>query len=47
LGWLDACDLVGRGYEPDAEMLRADHGDLLGFTRIVAHHNRTQASETM
>jgi len=39
LRWLDACDLVGRGYEPDAKMLRADGGDLLGLTRLVAHRN--------
>jgi hypothetical protein len=30
-------DLVGRGYEPDETMLRADGGDLLGLTRMVAH----------
>lgn len=47
LGWLDACALVGRGFAPDARMLRADQGDLLGFTRIVAHRNRTQASVTV
>lgn len=37
LRWLDACDLVGRGFEPDAEMLRADQGRLLGFSRVLAH----------
>lgn len=37
LHWLETCDLVGRGYEPDAEMLRADGGELLGFTRVLAH----------
>lgn len=37
LRWLEACDLVGRGFEPDAEMLRADRGRLLGFTRVLAH----------
>jgi cyclopropane fatty-acyl-phospholipid synthase-like methyltransferase len=37
LRWLEACDLVGRGFEPDAEMLRADRGELLGFSRVVAH----------
>ncbi len=36
LTWLEACDLVGKGFEPDAAMLRADQGRLLGFTRIVA-----------
>ncbi len=28
---------VGRGFEPDAEMLRADACELLGFTRVRAH----------
>lgn len=41
LGWVDACDLVGRGFEPDAQMLRADQGDLLGFTRILARPTPT------
>lgn len=36
LTWLEACDLVGRGFEPDAAMLRADQGELLGFTRVTA-----------
>ncbi|WP_246186990.1 hypothetical protein [Microlunatus speluncae] len=36
LTWLEACDLVGKGFEPDAEMLRADQGRLLGFSRVVA-----------
>ena len=36
LTWLEACDLVDRGFEPDAAMLRADQGRLLGFTRITA-----------
>jgi cyclopropane fatty-acyl-phospholipid synthase-like methyltransferase len=36
LRWLEACNLVGRGYEPDETMLRADGGDLLGLTRVVA-----------
>ncbi|MGW0230608.1 SAM-dependent methyltransferase [Actinopolymorpha singaporensis] len=40
LRWLDACELVGRGHEPDARMLRADGGDLLGFTRVLAHRVR-------
>jgi SAM-dependent methyltransferase len=35
LGWLEACDLVGKGYEPDAAMLRADAGELLGLVRLV------------
>ncbi|HEY0691236.1 MAG TPA: methyltransferase domain-containing protein [Kribbella sp.] len=37
LRWLEACNLVGRGFEPDETMLRADGGELLGFTRVVAH----------
>lgn len=37
LRWLEACDLVGRGHEPDAELLRADVDTLLGFTRVAAH----------
>jgi hypothetical protein len=36
LRWLEACDLAGRGFEPDATMLRADGDDLLGLTRVVA-----------
>ncbi|TDD29528.1 methyltransferase domain-containing protein [Kribbella turkmenica] len=36
LRWLEACNLVGRGYEPDETMLRADGGRLLGLTRVVA-----------
>jgi len=36
LQWLRACDLVGRGYAPDAEMLEADQGELLGLVRLVA-----------
>jgi SAM-dependent methyltransferase len=36
LRWLEACNLVGRGYGPDETMLRADGGDLLGLTRVVA-----------
>jgi SAM-dependent methyltransferase len=42
LRWLDACDLVGRGFEPDAEMLRADRGELLGFSRVLAHTTTRQ-----
>lgn len=40
LAWLEACDLVQRGFEPDASMLRADQGRLLGFTRITACQNQ-------
>jgi SAM-dependent methyltransferase len=36
LRWLEACDLVGKGYEPDAKMLREDGGDLLGLVRLLA-----------
>lgn len=36
LTWLEACNLVGRGFEPDETMLRADQGRLLGFTRVAA-----------
>lgn len=36
LRWLDACALVGRRFTPDADMLRADQGRLLGFTRVLA-----------
>jgi cyclopropane fatty-acyl-phospholipid synthase-like methyltransferase len=36
LRWLEACELVGKGYEPDETMLRADGGELLGLTRVVA-----------
>lgn len=37
--WLKTCAQVGRGYEPDEQMLEADQGDLLGLTRVVAHLN--------
>jgi SAM-dependent methyltransferase len=37
LNWLEACNLVGRGFEPDETMLRADGGELLGLTRVLAH----------
>lgn len=37
LRWLDICESVGRGYEPDAQLLRADRGELLGLTRVLAH----------
>jgi len=37
LRWLEACNLVDRGYEPDETMLRADGGNLLGLARVVAH----------
>lgn len=37
LRWLEACDLVGKGYAPDAEILRADRGAVFGFTRMLAH----------
>jgi SAM-dependent methyltransferase len=37
--WLKTCAQVGRGYEPDEQMLEADQGNLLGLTRIVAHLN--------
>jgi hypothetical protein len=33
LRWLEACALVRKGYET---MLRADGGELLGLTRVVA-----------
>ena len=36
LGWLEACNLVGRGAAPDEAMLRADGGKLLGLTRVLA-----------
>jgi cyclopropane fatty-acyl-phospholipid synthase-like methyltransferase len=36
LHWLETCASVGRGYEPDEQLLRADQGDLLGLTRLVA-----------
>lgn len=42
LTWLEACDLVGRGFEPDASMLRADQGKLLGFTRITTTRASSQ-----
>jgi hypothetical protein len=37
LQWLKACDLVDRGYAPDADMLEADQGELLGLIRLLAH----------
>jgi hypothetical protein len=36
LHWLKVCAQVGRGYEPDEQLLEADGGDLLGLTRLVA-----------
>lgn len=35
LHWLKVCAQVGRGYEPDEQLLEADGGDLLGLTRLV------------
>ncbi|MFC9688690.1 SAM-dependent methyltransferase [Kribbella sp. NPDC056951] len=37
LQWLRACDLVDRGYAPDATMLEVDQGELLGLVRVLAH----------
>jgi cyclopropane fatty-acyl-phospholipid synthase-like methyltransferase len=36
LHWTQVCAQAGRGYEPEAELLRADGGRTLGFVRIVA-----------
>jgi cyclopropane fatty-acyl-phospholipid synthase-like methyltransferase len=36
LHWLETCARVGRGYEPDENMLRADNGTHLGLARLVA-----------
>jgi hypothetical protein len=36
LTWLEACNLVDRGFEPDETMLQADGGKLLGLTRVLA-----------
>ncbi|WP_328520822.1 SAM-dependent methyltransferase [Kribbella sp. NBC_00359] len=36
LHWLETCARVGRGYEPDENMLRADNDTHLGLTRLVA-----------
>jgi hypothetical protein len=37
--WLKTFAEVGRGYEPDEQMLEADQGNLLGLTRLVAQLN--------
>jgi SAM-dependent methyltransferase len=34
--WNRACALVGRGYERETQLLEADGGELLGFSRVVA-----------
>ena len=36
LHWLETCARVGRGYEPDENMVRADNDTHLGLTRLVA-----------
>ena len=46
LHWLETCATVNRGYEPDEEMLRADQGNLVGLTRVVAHPRSPSATRS-